>query len=362
MDGDQVASAVAFAQTNESTWPRSMHTGDGEFVGTAYLQERPPLNEVLGPVQPRGGAAGVIIRHGKLIAHWGDCNRADMTFSVAKSFLSVLAGIAVGDGLIADVDEPVRAHAVRGEELAPLFSAGGNPRITWAHLLQQTSEWSGELWTKPDTVDSNRQTQAGMDVDNSRKGTHRERQAPGQHWEYNDVRVNLLSLCLLHLFRRPLPEVLADRVMTPIAASATWNWLAYANARAEIDGRLLASVPGGGHWGGGLVISTNDLARFGQLVLERGIWRDRPLLDSAWLDQMVQPCDLNPNYGYMWWLNTDGNQCADAPRTCFFAAGAGSNVIWIDRQNDLLVVCRWMAKDKLGAFLSLVTRAIHSAA
>ncbi|MGI9410895.1 MAG: serine hydrolase domain-containing protein [Hyphomicrobiaceae bacterium] len=337
-----------------------MYTAEGQYVGTAYLQERPPHNEVLGPVQPRGPTAGVVIRHGRLVAQWGDIHRADMTFSVAKSFLAILTGIAVGDGLIRDVEEPVLAASERRQELAPYFAGEGNQAITWAHLLQQTSEWSGELWTKPDTVDSNRQTQAGAEVDNSRKGTHRERKAPGQHWEYNDVRVNLLALCLLHVFRRPLPEVLAERVMAPVGASATWNWLAYANAYVDIDGRLLPSVPGGGHWGGGLIINTSDLARFGHLVLNRGKWQGRQLLDSGWLDQMVSPCHLNPHYGYMWWLNTDGNQCDAAPSTSFFAAGAGSNIVWIDRDNDLIVVCRWMAKDKLGPFLTWLTRSIRS--
>ena len=56
---------------------------------------------------PRGGHAGVVYRGGRLLAEWGDASRPDMTFSVAKSFLSLLAGLALGDGLIRSLDDKV---------------------------------------------------------------------------------------------------------------------------------------------------------------------------------------------------------------------------------------------------------------
>ncbi len=336
-----------------------MYTSTGEYVGTAYLQEQPPYNEVLGPVQPRGSTAGLMIRNGRLIAQWGNIHRPDMTFSVAKSFLSVLVGLAIADGLIQDVRAPVISTPACRAGLAQHFSGDHNARITWQQLLHQTSEWSGSLWSKPDTVDANRQTDAGAEVDNSLKGTARERHDPGSHWEYNDVRVNLLALCLLHVFRRPLEQVLAERIMTPIGASRTWRWLAYANALEPIDGTLMPSVPGGGHWGGGLVISALDLARFGYLVLRGGTWRDETLIDQNWIDELKVACPHNPNYSYMWWLNTHGKQCPDAPHSCFYAAGAGSNIVWIDPDNDLVVVCRWTAKEKVGPLIGKFTAAIR---
>jgi len=86
--------AIAFAQTAESHWPASMHMPDGQFVMTYDSGEGAPDNEVLGPVTPRGGAAGIVYQGGKQIAEWGDTDRADMTFSVAKSYLALLAGLA----------------------------------------------------------------------------------------------------------------------------------------------------------------------------------------------------------------------------------------------------------------------------
>ena len=75
--------------------------------------EPPPHNEVLGPIRPRGGPNGLILRGGSVVARWGDTRQVDFTFSVAKSYLSLLAGIAVADGLIVELDEPVARTVAR---------------------------------------------------------------------------------------------------------------------------------------------------------------------------------------------------------------------------------------------------------
>ena len=97
----------------------------------------PPLdNEIIGPVRPRGGPNGLLLRHGKMVASWGDTRQVDMTFSVAKSYLSILAGIAVADGLIADLDELIGRTVDDGG-----FEGAHNGAITWRQMLQLTSEW-----------------------------------------------------------------------------------------------------------------------------------------------------------------------------------------------------------------------------
>src|SRR3546814_5434034 len=76
----------------------------------------------------------------------------------------------------------------------------------------------------------------------------------------------------MQVFRRPLSEVLKEEIMDPIGASDTWQWHGYRNSYYEIDGRVMQSVPGGSHWGGGLWIDSRDHARFGYLILRRGVW------------------------------------------------------------------------------------------
>ena len=129
---------------------------------------------------------------------WGDTTQVDFTFSAAKSYLSMLAGIAVMDGLIRDLDEPVGRTVHDGG-----FEGPHNSAISWRQLLQNTSEWEGTLFGKSDVIDRNR----NLAVEGKgRKGDPRPLQRPGEFWEYNDVRVNRLSLALLRRFGRPLPR------------------------------------------------------------------------------------------------------------------------------------------------------------
>ena len=138
--------AVRYAMEHETPWPRDLraHLEAGFF-------EPAPNNEILGPIRPRGGPNGLILHHGSVIAQWGDTRQVDFTFSVAKSYLSLLAGIAVADGLIAGLDEPVGRTVHDGG-----FAGPHNGAITWRHLLQQTSEWEGTLFGKSDVIDRNR--------------------------------------------------------------------------------------------------------------------------------------------------------------------------------------------------------------
>jgi len=348
-DAARLADAMQYALETETTWPRDLSVADN--VPGLTDMEPEPWNKPLGVFKPRGGPNGVVVKGGRIAAAWGEPERVDMTFSIAKSYLSILTGLAVADGLIADIDTPV-ADVVEGE----LFESEHNSRITWRHLLHQTSEWSGTLFDKPDQVDHFREVGPGSD--NSRKGQKRELQAPGSFWEYNDVRVNLLGLALLHAFKRPLPEVLKERVMDPIGASQDWSWHGYENSWVDIAGQRMQSVPGGTHWGGGIHISSLDHARMGLLVHRDGVWADKQLLPEGWCAQLRSPCPIRDNYGFLWWLNAGESHWPGLPESSYAAVGAGTNIVWIAPDQDLIVVARWMHPDKVdevlrGIFTSL---------
>lgn len=340
--------AIAFAQRHES----SMNRDIGAALEQGHFEEPWPIGQTLGPVKKRKDPSGVIMRHGKIAAHWGDVSRVDMTFSVSKSYLALLAGLAVDDGLIPDIDAPV-ADLVRDGG----FDSVQNRTITWMQLLQLTSEWQGTLWDKPDWIDHNRsvmgETHSGI------KGQKRILKKPGTYWEYNDVRVNQLALSLLHVFRQPLPDVLRTRIMDPIGASQTWQWHGYDNSYVEIDGTRMQSVSGGAHWGGGLWISTLDQARTGQLIANGGKWGGRRLISKTWLDRCKRPCELNESYGFLWWLNTRRTIYKSASETSVFAIGVGTNLIWIDPKFDLVVVARWIDADSVDQFMHLVLAALR---
>ena len=204
----------------------------------------------------------------------------------------MLAGVAHDRGLLPDAHEPVCAK-VRGVG----FESAHNAGITWLHLLQQTSEWEGECFGIPDQVDRYRHLQfqpprPEMTAAGNKKGDPRPLQNPGSYWEYNDVRINQLALALLHLFRRPLPEVFRQTIAQPVGASDTWRWEGYGNSWVVIDGQQMQSVPGGTHWGAGVSISTFDQALIGQMLLDGGRVGTRQVLSKAFLLILVQAFHL----------------------------------------------------------------------
>jgi CubicO group peptidase (beta-lactamase class C family) len=345
------AAAARHAAESETPWSRNLET---EIL--RQFAEDPPWNAILGPVQARGGPNGLILRGGQIVAEWGNTLQVDQTFSVAKSYLSILAGLAVDRGLIRDVHEPVcRTPGINmGDDGG--FDGPHNGAITWHHLLQQTSEWEGTLWEKPDLIDRNRRV-AGM-PGTAKKGTHRDLREPGGFWEYNDVRVNRLSLALLRLWRRPLPDVFRELVMDPIGASQDWQWRGYRNSTVMVEGQAVESVAGGSHWGGGVFIHARDQARIGLLMRYGGLWGAKRILSEDWVARCRVPCTLNPVYGYLWWLNTERRRYPSAPADSYYASGAGGNLTWIDPGHDLVAVLRWTDPAAMDKFMGLVMAAI----
>jgi CubicO group peptidase (beta-lactamase class C family) len=183
-------------------------------------------------------------------------------------------------------------------------------------------------------------------------------QTPGTHWEYNDVRVNRLSLALLRRFQRPLPEVFAERIMRPIGASDDWSWHGYRTSTVDVGGRMIESVAGGTHWGGGMLIHAEDQARIGLLMLRRGEWNGRRILPESWVAESLKPCALNPSYGLLWWLNTGHRRYKSAPEGSFFASGAGGNLTWVLPEYELVAVMRWLDPTATDTFIRLTMQAL----
>ena len=363
MDSARLAAAVAFAIERETRAPRDLEVAHYQTFG------REPFGDAVGPFKARGAPTGIVVRHGYIVAEWGEPRRVDMTFSVTKSFLSTTVGLALDRGLIGSLDDTVaryvgpvvvagtsardrRAERLGAAEVLEPFASPHNRTITWDHLLRQTSDWEGTLWGKPEWAD--------RPSGEAREWATRARRAPGTVYEYNDVRVNALALAALEVWRRPLPEVLREEVMDPIGASRTWRWYGYDDSWIVLDGLAVQSVSGGGHWGGGMFISARDQARFGYLTLRRGRWRDRQILSEAWVRAALTPTPAQPTYGIMnWFLNTDRKLWPSAPASAFAHIGNGTNIVYVDPEHDLVVVARWIENAAVDEFLGRVIGAVE---
>lgn len=332
-------SAVALALRSENKVEKDLRIS----MLKSYALE--PDYKIIGPTKMRGGSAGLVIKGGYIVAEWGDVSRVDMAFSVTKSFLSTVAGLAVDQGLIAKTTDRVGAHVWDAT-----FEGEHNSNVTWQHLLHQSSDWSGTLFGLHDWAD--RPPKEG-DID---QWKYRKILEPGTTFEYNDVRVNLLAYSLLQVFRKPLPQVLKESIMDPIGASTTWRWNGYDHSYVNLDGIMMQSVSGGGHHGGGMFISAQDMARMGLLYLRNGSWKGSQLISKNWIAEARKPSTPNTNYGYMWWLNTDQKWKGVSPKV-YYAAGYGGNYIVVDEEHDLVIVTRWIADDAIGELVKRVVEA-----
>lgn len=344
LDPAALSSAVAFAQANENKAPRDQAISQAQSFGA-----NEPYDAVIGPMRERGPMSGVVVYKGSVVAEWGDTSAVEMTHSVTKTFLSTVVGLAWRDGLIRDVNDRACGYM---PPFVDLFEAPHNQPITWDHLLRQSSDWQGTLWGKPDWADRPEGKPA--------EWSNRKLNAPGERYKYNDVRVNVLALAALEVWRRPLPDVLREEVMNPIGASSTWRWFGYDNSWVEVDGQKVQSVSGGGHWGGGMFISAMDMARFGYLFLRGGKWKDRQIVPEKWIAMARTPGPANPEYGYAnWFLNTARKPLPSAPESSVTFRGNGQNIIYLDWENDLVVVVRWIGNGPvLNEFIGKVLAAL----
>jgi CubicO group peptidase (beta-lactamase class C family) len=114
------------------------------------------------------------------------------------------------------------------------------------------------------------------------------------------------------------------------------------------------SVPGGSHWGGGVSISAWDQALIGLMLMQGGQFKGKSILSREWVARMQQPCDVAPYYGYLIWLNQAGHLFEAAPRTSWFAIGAGSSITWVDPAIQLVCVLRWIDAAKTNECIARV--------
>jgi CubicO group peptidase (beta-lactamase class C family) len=344
---NRFACAMEYAQAHEIDWSRDTtgHWG-------VHQQDPAPFNVLFGPVHPRGGVCAVVAQKGEIIASFGQTSRADLTFSVAKAYLALLAGVAFDRHML-------NPNQTISSVLPGIgFDDEHNRHITWQHLLQQTSEWSGTCLGMPDVIEHNRSL-AFAPAPPGIKGEARALNEPGTYWEYNDVRINQLSLALLHLFKKPLPDVFRQHIAIPCGLSSDWRWVGYDHAWIEIDGMRMPSVPGGSHWGAGVSISAEDQLKLTELMRQNGVANGIQIISRQWLDQMRTPCAIASFYGYLIWLNSAQRILKSVSSEAYFGMGAGGHFSLVEPKLDLSIVVRWLDQSHADGFFERIVDALR---
>ena len=212
------------------------------------------------------------------------------SFSVAKSFLSTLVGIAIDDGAIHSVTDPVTEYV---PELAQRDSRFD--QITLQDLLTMSSGIRYEEQSLPLPWGDDVNTYYATDLrDLALNGTQIER-APGQEWYYDNYNPLLLGLVLERATGMSVSEYMAGRLWQPLGAEvdATWSLDSDADGFEKMESGLNAAPV--------------DYARFGELFLHGGRWNGTQILSSGWVREATAAdtsTDPAAHYQYFWWIDT----------------------------------------------------------
>jgi CubicO group peptidase (beta-lactamase class C family) len=276
--------------------------------------------------------SGLIVLHkGELVyeqyGRGADAGTQFTTYSLVKSFTSTLIGFAVGDGLIASVEDPLTQYL---PELAGTAYEG----VTIRQAMEMSSgvEWDPGLFDGEDMTDT-----IGLFTDSAVTGKARafdlaikakRIHEPGTTFNYNTGESQVLIELVRRVTGEDAADYMSDKLWKPLGMSHDAAWILDnpGASGAEIGGAFFNA-------------SLRDWARFGLFIEQGGVWQGEQLLPVGWVDQAtvsdlahLQPGEVHPSgrrgYAWQWWPYEDGT---------FAASGANGQTIYIDRVNDIVV-------------------------
>ena len=332
MPANTMQQAVQFANDHESTWDR-------EVTGTwgVHQQDPPPWNRLSARCTTAARSPAPSSSRARRWCRGANPKRADLTFSVAKTYLALLAGVAHDRGLLPDVNEPIGAR-VKGIG----FDSGNNAKVTWAQMLQQTSEWDRRTVRDP-------RPGGPLPRRHLRYAARRQERRPASaagagHLLGIQRRAHQPAVAgLAALFQRPLPEVFREAIMRPIGAGENWNWVGYDDAWVD-GGRRAHAVGARRHALGRRPVDqcAGPGAGRARCCWTKGSRDGKRVLSAQWIRDMRKPGPLAPYYGYLVWLNHERKMFPSVPASSYFAVGAGSSFTWIEPERKMVVVVRWL--------------------
>lgn len=305
----------------------------------------------------------VIIRNGYLVRErytfMGLSSSRFDIWSCTKSFTGTAWGLLLDDSRHGRLPNGQQLDL---ESTAYSFIPDGHPltdprkeAITIRHLLSMTSGIAGEamgLYGVPTATDNGPfEHVLGRCANRYGRWADTLTAEPGTRWDYSDPAMAHLSLIFAHVAEQEMHEYLDERIFRPIGIEqASWDLL---GGSGFIGPHTSAHV--------GLHISARELARFGYLALRGGLWNGEQLIPKWWLDLATRSSqDLNPEYGYTYWVNTAGTRWPGLPTDMFAFEGYKSNRCYVIPLLDLVVArvgsgpARWNEPDFISAVVGSI--------
>lgn len=305
-------------------WPRSARYGT-LALDDAQVASLNRLNTV----------GFVVVKNDSLLfEEYFDGWRADSvsnSFSVAKSYISLLTGIAIKEGKITDLHTPVGRYL-------PAFDAldACHKKITLWNLLTMSTglDWS-ESGSSP--FSDNAKGYYGIRVSELAMDQPC-REEPGQAFDYISGSTQIMSDVLQEIYGQPLDELVREKIWEPLGAEHTAYW---GKDRKRGDFKAFCC----------LYATARDFARIGQLWLDSGAWKGTRIVPEAYWQASITPADLtdldgpNKRYGYYWWLaEVDG-------MPMYYARGFHGEYVVVLPHERLVMVrtgAKWEEKNESG--------------
>jgi CubicO group peptidase (beta-lactamase class C family) len=306
----------------------------------------------------------VIIHHGYLVAEWYGLPAMPTTtfdgWSSTKSSTGIAYGLLLEDSrnhkLPHDaqitLDTPIYDYVPEGFPL----SDPEKKKIKLRHILSMTSGIAGEdhgLIGLADTPGGG-DYEIALGKQPNRFGHTAEKLVaePGTHWEYSDAAFAHLSLFFYHATGRELADFMKERVFDPIGIqNVGWDWQGGAG-----------NIGPHNNAHSGLRFSARDFARLGYLMVHDGKWNEKQIIPHSWIETATKSSqEINPSYGYTFWVNTDGVLWPSAPRDAFAFRGFTASRLYIVPSLDLVVARlgyapqNWGEESLLPAVLAALT-------
>ena len=237
-----------------------------------------------------------------------------ISWSVAKSALSLLLGTLVADGTIPDIDAPVTQYA-------PALRGSAYDGATIRNVLQMASgvafnEDYLDFWS--DINRMGRVLALGGSMDGFAAGQTGRRGTPGADWLYVSIDTHVIGMVIRGATGRSIPDLMQERLFVPLGLDADPYYVT--------DGNDVAFVLGG------LNMTTRDYARLGQLVEQNGEWQGRQVIPADWLaESTARSAPGDEGYGYQWWIPPQAEPGE------VYARGIYGQFIWIDRDRNVVI-------------------------
>lgn len=262
----------------------------------------------------------VVVRHGVIVAEWYDEGAGATedswagSWSMAKSFTSALIGIAIDEGKIPSVDEPMTTYF-------PEWKGSPREAITLKDVLQMSSGLDWDESYDPSSIgDSEIIHMVIESPDQLAYAAGRPSEVePATRWSYSSGDTMLLSQVIQQATGMPADEYAAAKLFEPLAMDQVDWW-------RDAEGHTLTYCC--------LDTTSRGFARFGQLFLNDGRWGDEQVVPEEWVEDSLEPAATSDGiYGYQWWLAIDG-----VPDDAFAAQGHDGQFIYVVPSLDLVVV------------------------